>query len=84
MITAGGTVISEHHFTLGHAPETPRESASRALSDLPDLTCRLCGLMSPRHDVESFGGFCSESHKWEWLVVIILPLYESTTEYRSA
>lgn len=31
--------------------------------------------MSPRHYVERFGGFCSESHKREWLVVINLHLF---------
>jgi hypothetical protein len=31
--------------------------------------------MGPRHYVERFGGFCSESHKREWLVVIILHLF---------
>jgi hypothetical protein len=64
MIAAGSTLLSVHRSTLGRAPpqETARESASRAPPNLPDLPCKLCGLMSPRHDVERFGGFCSERH----------------------
>jgi len=31
--------------------------------------------MSPRQIVDRFGGFCSETHKWQWLVIIILPRF---------
>ena len=31
-----------------------------------------CGQLSPRHEAERLGGFCSESHKW-WLVVNRVP-----------
>ena len=72
MITTEGTLLSEHRFTLGRAlfQETAQASASRAPANPPDLPCRLCGLMSPRHRVDGFGGFCSKRHKSEWLVVI--------------
>jgi hypothetical protein len=41
----------------------------------PVLRCRLCRRLSQRHEVERLGGFCSERHKRDWLVVIILPLF---------
>ena len=85
MITAEGALLSEYRFTLGHVPpQMARVSASRAPPSFPDLPCRLCGHMSPRHFVERFEGFCSERHKWEWLVVIILPLFVDRLELNTA
>ena len=58
-----------------------RESVGRPVQRIPpfpppELRCRSCRRLSPRHEVERWGGFCSERHKWEWLVVIILPLFK--------
>ena len=54
-----------------------RDSVGRPVHRIPPLPlpCRLCGSLSPRHEVERLGGFCSERHKWDWLVVFILSLF---------
>ena len=63
--------LTEHCLTLGR----PRREQTASASVFPELPCNLCRRLSPRSEVERLGGFCSERHKWDWLVVIILPLF---------
>jgi hypothetical protein len=64
-----------HRLTLGRP--THGETATP-----PQVSCKSCGLLKPRHEVEHLGGFCSEMHKWQWSVVIT-SFQGSTTDYRS-
>jgi len=54
-------------FRLGRKQRN-RETAPPSPSPAPQelSSCRLCGYMAPRHEMERWGGFCSERHKWQW------------------
>jgi hypothetical protein len=74
-----GAHLTKHRLTLGQTKR--QDSAPESLSS--ELRCELCRRLSSRHEVERWGGFCSERHRWEWLVAIILLLPDSTADCRT-
>ena len=57
-------------FPLG-GPMRPEMTQGRTSQAPPSFPCRLCGGLTPLYVVERLGGFCSEEHKQEWLVIIL-------------
>jgi hypothetical protein len=49
--------------------------SSWSLREKMEFPCGLCKRLSPRSVLERWGGFCSEGHKRDWLVVFIPPLF---------
>ena len=52
-----------------------RESMGRPVHRIPpfpppELRCRSCRCLNPRHEVERWGGFCSEKQKRNWFVYL--------------
>ena len=62
--------LIKHHLSLGRPKRQSTASAS-----VPSEPCKLCARLSPRSEVERLGGFCSERHKWDWSVIVILRLF---------
>ncbi|KAI0273207.1 hypothetical protein BGY98DRAFT_120670 [Russula aff. rugulosa BPL654] len=54
-------------FADGRRPKKGSPSGPSG-SPAPDqLPCRLCQRLSPRHVIEHWRGFCSESHRTQWM-----------------
>ena len=70
IIMAGGSLLTKHPLILGSPIVAPNRGGSAPGSANAELSCRLCRHMTSPREFERLGGFCSERHKFEWLVII--------------
>ena len=71
---------AKHVLCLGSSRQPTSQAQEQAPP--PGLPCNLCQHRTSPDEHARLGGFCSERHRWEWSVVIlILPRAALTTKY---
>ena len=78
IMMAGGSLLTKHPLILGPPIVAPNRGGRAPESANAGLSCRSCGQISSPREIREFerlDGFCSERHKFEWLVIIFIPLF---------